>query len=685
MKKIIWILILMFSCMIVYGQFWTDDPSTCPATDAGEFPGQDCTPNNICGDDGGIAQCYDTSTLVAPTPYLSTTSWSGSFDGGFLVNCFATADGSDPQCDNGGVFWCDRNSSHYNSPVRRQTNCTDFGTSQEGLCRSGYWDCYGDTNCESTSTSDCSNCAGSCNNKYDTDTCTTGFEGSSGVCECDAGAFECDGTINDADGCEWVSGSSCGDSTGTIQFEECVDVSTANCTQTGQNYDCYNNDGDNNNLTCNAAPYCNATLFVTEQAPHSVLQVCTEFDCEHGWFDCDGSGTGDDANGCETQNNSACTIGPVSGTYLNGCTCIVSDVDIATSGVQVVWSGTDAFLSLWMLGAGPVVNFTNSRNISFIINDTGAFWNNQAINETGGGVPGGTTPHTLNGSNHTGDLSAGRVIKDTGTYWLSEYLPNIFDQIWERDVQINSTFASYSLTTDIKDWIAGNRTQLIGYIDSNSTADRAYTDTRVESVGNWTFDPLDFNLSNSPVVSLPTNVTRHLDLTVPYLPRLKSGGTLTDSFIKSGTAIVTIVSNATLEGNLGGKYFQQCFTINALAASAYTDVLGSTSWTCTSKNCWRAPDDGTITMITTTVYNSLGSSGTWRFAACVEGSCSSTVKNEGVTPKTDWFAQATTIGREKGLDFNEDDDLMVYATELVNGASLLGHTCIGGYFDDYDW
>lgn len=54
----------------------------------------------------------------------------------------------------------------------------------------------------------------------------------------------------------------------------------------------------------------------------------------------------------------------------------------------------------------------------------------------------GNYEHSINGSNHTGNLSSVRIMKDTGTNWLSRLLDFILDDLWDRDVSINKTLNS---------------------------------------------------------------------------------------------------------------------------------------------------------------------------------------------------------------------------------------------------
>ncbi|MCK5212001.1 hypothetical protein KAJ89_04830, partial [Candidatus Parcubacteria bacterium] len=144
-------LIPMFVVVAVFGmvqyvnaQYWVDDPANCPAIDETNYPGQNCDDEMICGDLSGIAQCYDTSFINAPT--ASTTSnanYSSSYDGGYILNCFATDSSPDPYCNNNNGWWCDRDSECYD--VNRNTVCVEdlMASSTCGTCRSGYRECDG--------------------------------------------------------------------------------------------------------------------------------------------------------------------------------------------------------------------------------------------------------------------------------------------------------------------------------------------------------------------------------------------------------------------------------------------------------------------------------------------------------------------------------------------------------------
>ena len=75
MKKIIWIIISLFLISFVSAATnWVISPTSCPNLDGTNFPGQDCTPEEICGDSSGTVQCFDTPTMVAPAANTSTYS-----------------------------------------------------------------------------------------------------------------------------------------------------------------------------------------------------------------------------------------------------------------------------------------------------------------------------------------------------------------------------------------------------------------------------------------------------------------------------------------------------------------------------------------------------------------------------------------------------------------------------------
>jgi len=355
--------------------YWVDDPADCPSLDAGEFPGQDCTPEDICGDSSGTAQCYDTSLLTAPSP---TTTYSNNFagfnQGGFLVNCFVTADAGSPFCDNSGNFWCERNETFYLSYVRL-TNCTDFGVSEIGNCNTGAYNCFGDIACEATSTSNC-NATTIPNTRYTVATCftnTTEIPVGTSTCVCDPGHFECDGGIDDADGCEFGAGDNCASNTGDYVQDQCLDVNTANCTNyiTG-NLDCDDDDSDSNEDTCNGGNGCEVDPGVTNYPTggNNHYDDCSTCGCDTGYLDCNAEGC-DATDGCEVQDGSSCSVGALSGTY-DGCTCVVPQSYFETGSFIEYSTNVTQAAMLWFknhLAGGVLINATNSNDDAFIVDD----------------------------------------------------------------------------------------------------------------------------------------------------------------------------------------------------------------------------------------------------------------------------------------------------------------------------
>lgn len=233
--KIIIILLALVMIPIVYGAnaFWVDTPNKCPSVNATEFSGQDCTPEDICGETGDdVAQCFDMSGVSAPTGNVTgTTNQASAFDGGYIINCFESADAAAPFCDNGGNFRCDRENAC--NTINVQTVC--LGTDSGGgfttsvcspTCKSGFQQCDG-------STTDADGC--------EIETGVTQFNQTSGSLEdntnhaascaaqCDSGFLDCDADIGTGGtGCEVQDGASCtvGSLSGTIDG---CSGSAANC------------------------------------------------------------------------------------------------------------------------------------------------------------------------------------------------------------------------------------------------------------------------------------------------------------------------------------------------------------------------------------------------------------------------------------------------------------------------
>jgi len=197
MRKLIVVLAFIALIGSLSAAYWVTDFNTCPQT----YQSQTCiSPTLVCGYNGGITYCADPSTITAPgSPATSNTDQdSGSYNGGYLIDCYAFDSGS-PYCNNNGAFWCDRNSTCHTTN-HRDTTCTAslFGASTCGSCRSGYDNCTGDDDCETQL--GVSSCAVGSNNNVP----------SCGGCVCDTGAYDCDSSgAGVGNGCEIANGAAC--------------------------------------------------------------------------------------------------------------------------------------------------------------------------------------------------------------------------------------------------------------------------------------------------------------------------------------------------------------------------------------------------------------------------------------------------------------------------------------------
>jgi len=372
------ILTTMFFLVLVSITFaannWVNNPSVCPAIDGTNFPGQDCSPDKICGDSSGIAQCYATGTLIAPSSNTTSTTDQdgGSINGGYLVNCYATSDTSSPFCDNLGNYWCDRNSTCQSTKIR-QTIClgTDnpnggFGVSTCGLCLSGYFNCYGNDFCESTSTSDCSECGGgNCRNKYASCNIVLNATGT-GTCQCDSGWQQCDGDINDNDGCEVQTGVTCcsaGDNNNLDSSCVCqCDSGYQDCDAGGKG-------------TGNGCEWQNNLVVATNRVQTT---TCNIYSCESGYLDCNGDGTGSDG-ACEIQVGGTCSVAGIAGTYGSSCSGSGGDCQVTPQHyiTNTKSNGSSINPIFWgqQYGGGDIFNFTNSTNATIIrIDQTGILY-----------------------------------------------------------------------------------------------------------------------------------------------------------------------------------------------------------------------------------------------------------------------------------------------------------------------
>ncbi len=200
--KILLIYVVIASLLagsVLGANLYKTDPATCPVTDDVNYPGQSCSPIYICGEVGGTAQCYDTTTLTPPVATVtSSTAYNSSLNGGYVVNCYGS-DAASPYCDNSGSHWCNRDASCYSD--NRLTSCTggSWYTFTCGTCVAGYTYCDG-------SYIDADGC--------EVDIDTTPYPGETNAvydsgCNpvCDSGYQDCDADIGTGGtGCEVTTG-----------------------------------------------------------------------------------------------------------------------------------------------------------------------------------------------------------------------------------------------------------------------------------------------------------------------------------------------------------------------------------------------------------------------------------------------------------------------------------------------
>ncbi|MDD4287313.1 MAG: hypothetical protein PHO20_01500 [Candidatus Peribacteraceae bacterium] len=297
------------------------DPTLCPDEDV-QFPGQKCPAGlGICGvDNSNIPQCYDMSLVTAPiATATSTTQYSASFGGGYIINCFTQPlDSVAPYCDNDGAWLCNRDSSCYSAPTNKLTTCTGAGTFSCGACRSGYQDCDAE--------------AGTCEVQTNVTDYPTGAHNNYGaICaaQCDTNYLDCDGEgIGNTDGCEINNGGAC------------------------DTHAVYNGcSGGLGNCQCSSTYYdCNSDL-----------------------------GLGGD--GCEIHNGDACTTGGVSGTY-SGCTCIPTKSYFET-GTESTYGSGDPLLWGTQLGTGSLMSFSNAVGEVFSVGNSGAIVTSGGLTASG--------------------------------------------------------------------------------------------------------------------------------------------------------------------------------------------------------------------------------------------------------------------------------------------------------------
>lgn len=394
MKKIYLFTLFLFFITSVYAvNYYATNPNNCPNNYLAIF----CSsPQLVCGVDGSSNRyCYDPSLLIpSSTVTTSDTDYTCSdatCAGGKILDCYSY-DGTEPHCDTGTAFLCDRNATCYTDSYRT-TNCTGsvWGQSKCGFCRSGYFNCFGDQICESTSVSDCD---GSNNNHY------TGCSVDAtavGTCTCDSLYFACDGSITDTDGCELVATALCNGGTGLTTLNQCNSTTTANCTAYGtkvNNRDCFNRDSDNNTITCNGVGGCNITIgsacststgnwnstcLWSAGLPYSGNCTSTlRLDCDNSDSDSN-TATCNGGNGCEITVGGACTVGSLSGIYGSTCAGSAGDCQVTAQHHLTNQSaqGSSTHANLWTVqwGVGDIFNGTSAyRNMTIAINNSACIY-----------------------------------------------------------------------------------------------------------------------------------------------------------------------------------------------------------------------------------------------------------------------------------------------------------------------
>ena len=261
-------------------------------------------------------------------------------------------------------------------------------------------------------------------------------------CVCQSGYLDCNSTM--ADGCEIQEGASCGDSTGTYAVGECSGIN-GNCTATGGNQDCDDDDGDADLLSCNGV------------------------------------------NGCEIDTAGACYVGALVGSYGGDCTCDVDAVVYGTSGIEYSWSGILPFL--WFTSYGSTIGMNLSfveTSKDFIVNNTGAYWDGTDLTDTGAGSSDGNASsicsdnEVLLGQDISTCVNLNDTIDDrtgSGKSGGGDLLYNDTDYIYLNETELNS-----SINDSIDERVSESFLQNI--------LDTVYVQISdlVSMVGNWSAD-----------------------------------------------------------------------------------------------------------------------------------------------------------------------------------------------------
>lgn len=217
---------------------WVANPASCPQSDPANFPGQNCAPNNMCGDSSGIAQCYDTASISAPAVNVnSSVLYASALTGGYVINCFTASDSGSPYCDNNGAAWCNRDASCYGGGNNRLTTCLAGTWAYEGAsaftcgdCLTTHLDCTGDTMCEVQKNVTTYPTGG--NNHYGT-TCDAADV------RCNTSYYDCDASgVTLGNGCEAYRAGACTGAGGLTGTWSCAVDAGGTCTDGGSNYTC---------------------------------------------------------------------------------------------------------------------------------------------------------------------------------------------------------------------------------------------------------------------------------------------------------------------------------------------------------------------------------------------------------------------------------------------------------------
>jgi len=164
MKKYLLLLALslFWALPALAGTTWVNNPLNCDTSKAPVVCNNPPNTNGrICGLNalGGGLCIGDASTILPPAfTTLSQSQYSGSFNGGYLLDCEANdGGGTQPFCDNSGNLWCNLDATC--SATHHQTICAAnkwagasgaFSCGSSAQCMSGWVSCagVGSNNCD---------------------------------------------------------------------------------------------------------------------------------------------------------------------------------------------------------------------------------------------------------------------------------------------------------------------------------------------------------------------------------------------------------------------------------------------------------------------------------------------------------------------------------------------------------